>query len=131
MANNKKKESENSHTEIENISLETDSKLVIDPQVVAQKCNEFFVNGVDKLIHSNKNCKTDHVTTNDVTQKPNVLFFTPVTEEEVLQVTSKLVTKVEFMATTLKLSSNHHNGRTLLQLGQKKLDKSRAALRPC
>jgi hypothetical protein len=54
----------------------------------------FFVNSVDKLIHSNKYCKIDHVATNDVTQNPNVLFLTPVTEDEVLQVTSKLKTKI-------------------------------------
>jgi hypothetical protein len=42
-----------------------------------------------------------------------------------------LVTKVGFMATTLKVSSNRRNGRALLHLGQKKLDKSRATLSPC
>jgi hypothetical protein len=68
--------------------------LVTDPQVVSQKFNKFFVNSVDKLIHSNKNCKIGRVTTNDVTQNPNVLFLAPVTEEEVLQVTSKVKTKI-------------------------------------
>ncbi|PNF38892.1 hypothetical protein B7P43_G09916 [Cryptotermes secundus] len=42
-----------------------------------------------------------------------------------------LVTKVGFMATTLKASSYRCNGRVLLHLGQKKLDKSRATLSPC
>jgi hypothetical protein len=88
-----KKESGNSFTEIENISLEIDSELVMDQQDVSQKFNEFFINSVDKLIHLNKNRKIDHSTTNDVIQNPNVLFLVPVTEEEVLQVTSKLKTK--------------------------------------
>jgi hypothetical protein len=37
-----KKETANSHNEIENISLQTDSKLVIDPQVISQQFNNFF-----------------------------------------------------------------------------------------
>jgi hypothetical protein len=73
--------------------VKIDSELVTDPQVLSQQCNEFFVNSVDKLIHSNKNCKIDHVTTNDVTQNP-MLFLGPVTEEEVLHVTSKLKTSI-------------------------------------
>jgi hypothetical protein len=80
-----KKETANSHNEIENISLQIDSKLVIDPQVVSQQFNEFFVNSVGKLIHSNKNCKIDHATRNDVTQNPNVLFL--------LQIAKKLKMK--------------------------------------
>jgi hypothetical protein len=68
-----KKETANSHNEIENIQI--DSKLVIDPQVVSQQFNEFFVNSTGKLIHSNKNYKIDHATRNDVTQNPNVLLF--------------------------------------------------------
>ncbi|PNF32546.1 hypothetical protein B7P43_G02460 [Cryptotermes secundus] len=34
-----------------------------------------------------------------------------------------LVTRVGFMATTLKVSGNHRNGRALLHLGQKEFDK--------
>jgi hypothetical protein len=45
----------------------------------------FFVNSVGKLIHSNKNCKIDHATRNDITQNPNILFLAPVTEEEVIK----------------------------------------------
>jgi hypothetical protein len=42
------------------------------------------------------------------------------------------VTNVGFNAMTLKLNSNHRrSGGALLHLGQKKLDKSRAALSPC
>jgi hypothetical protein len=41
MAHNQK-ETANSHNEIENISLQVGSKLVIDPQVVSQQFNEFF-----------------------------------------------------------------------------------------
>jgi hypothetical protein len=85
-----KKETANSHNEIENISLQIDSKLVIDLQVISQQFNDFFVNSVGKLIHSNKNCKIDHATRNDITQNPNVLFLAPATEEEVLQIAKKL-----------------------------------------
>jgi hypothetical protein len=51
------------------------------------------ISSIDKLIHLNKNRTIDHATTNDVIQNPNVLFLVPVTEEEDLQVTSKLKTK--------------------------------------
>jgi hypothetical protein len=87
-----KKETANSHNEI---SLQNDSKLVIDPEVVSQKLNAFFffVNSVGKLIHSNKNCKIDHATRNDVTQNPNVLFLATAPEEEVLQIAKKLKVK--------------------------------------
>jgi hypothetical protein len=88
-----KKETANSHNEIENISLQIDLKLVIDPHVVSQQFNEFFVNSVGKLIHSNKNCKIDHATRNDITQNTNVLFLAPATEEEVLQIANKLKMK--------------------------------------
>jgi hypothetical protein len=44
-----KKESGNSFTEIENISLKMDSMLVANPQDVSQQFNEFFVNSVDKF----------------------------------------------------------------------------------
>jgi hypothetical protein len=87
------KETANSHNEIENVSLQIDSKLVIDPQVVSQQFIEFFVNSVGKLIHSNKNCKIDHDTRNDVTQNLNVLFLAPATVEEVLQIAKKLKMK--------------------------------------
>jgi hypothetical protein len=50
------------------------------------------VNSVGKLIHSNKNCKIDHATRNDVIQNPNVLFLAPATEE-VLQISKKLKMK--------------------------------------
>jgi hypothetical protein len=61
--------------------------------VVSQQFNEFFINSVGKLIHSNKNCKIDHATRNDITQNPNVLFLAPATEEEVLQIAKKLKMK--------------------------------------
>jgi hypothetical protein len=44
-------------------------------------------------MHSNKNCKIDHATRNDVIQNPNVLFLTPATEEEVLQISKELKMK--------------------------------------
>jgi hypothetical protein len=53
----------------------------------------FFVNSVGKLIHSNKNCKIDHATRNDLTHNPNVLFLAPANEEEVLQMAKKLKMK--------------------------------------
>jgi hypothetical protein len=89
-----KKESGNSFIEIENISLETDSVLVTNPQDISHQFNKFFVNSVDKLIYLNKNCNNDHATVKDLIQNPNVLFLAPVTEEEVLKVTSKLKTKI-------------------------------------
>jgi hypothetical protein len=70
-----------------------DSRLVVDPRVISQQFNEFFVNSVGKLIHSNKNCKIDHATRNDVIQNPHVLFLAPATEEEVLQISKKLKMK--------------------------------------
>ena len=89
-----KKESGNGFTEIENISLEIYSMLVTNPQDISHQFNEFFVNSVDRLIHLNRNCKNDHATVNDIILNPNVLFLVPVTEEEVLKVTSKLKTKI-------------------------------------
>jgi hypothetical protein len=56
-----KKESGNSFTEIEDISLKMDSMLVANPQDVSKQFNEFFVNSVDKLIYLNKNCKIDYI----------------------------------------------------------------------
>jgi hypothetical protein len=70
-----KRETANIHNEVENISLQIDSKLVIDPQVISQQFNEFFVNSIGKLIYSNKNGKIDHAARNDLTQNPNVLFL--------------------------------------------------------
>jgi hypothetical protein len=49
---------------------------------------------VDKFICLNKNCNNNHASVNDVIHNPNVLFLVPVTEEEVLKVTSKLKTKI-------------------------------------
>jgi hypothetical protein len=89
-----KKDSGNSSTETENISLNMDSMSVTNPQAVSQQSNEFFVNSVDKLIYPNNNCKIDYAISNDIKQNPNVLFLAPVTAEEVLQVTSKLKTKI-------------------------------------
>jgi hypothetical protein len=88
-----KRETANSHNETENISLQIESKLVTDPQVVSQQFNEFFVNSIGKLIHSNKNCKIDHAARNNITQNPNVLFLAPATEEGVLQIAKKLKMK--------------------------------------
>jgi hypothetical protein len=68
--------------------------LVTNPQDVSQQFNEFFVNSIDRLIYLNKNCKVDYATTNDAIQTQNVLFLDPDTDEEVLQVTSKLKTKI-------------------------------------
>jgi hypothetical protein len=89
-----KKESGNSFPEIENIYLKMDSMLVTNPQDVSQQCNEFFVNSIDRLIYLNKNCKTDHATTNDAIQYLNVLFLAIGTGEDVLQVTSEPKTKI-------------------------------------
>jgi hypothetical protein len=88
-----KKESGNSFIDIEHISLKMDSMLVANPQDVSQQFNEFFVNSVVKLIYLNENCKIDYTTSNDVIKNPNEIFLAPVTEEEDLQVTSKLKTK--------------------------------------
>jgi hypothetical protein len=88
------KESGNSFTEIENISLEIDSVLVTNPQDISHQFNEFFVNSVDKLIYLNKNCNNDHASVKDLIQNSNVLFLVSVTEEEVLKVTSKLKRKI-------------------------------------
>jgi hypothetical protein len=61
-----KNETANIHNKIENISLQIDSKLVVDPQDISQQFSEFFVNSVGKLIHSNKNCGIDCAIRNDV-----------------------------------------------------------------
>jgi hypothetical protein len=65
--------------------------LVTNP---SQQFNQFFLHSADKLIYLNTNCKTDYATTNDAIQNPNMLFLAPVTEEEVLQVSSKLKIKI-------------------------------------
>jgi hypothetical protein len=88
-----KRETANSHNEIENISLQIESKLITDLQAVSQQFNEFFVNSIGKLIHSNKNCKIAHTARNNVTQNPNVLFLAPATEEKALQIAKKLKMK--------------------------------------
>jgi hypothetical protein len=54
----------------------------------------FFIGTVDRLLNQNKDCKFGHDTVNNKILNSSSMFLTPFTEDEVLNVTSKL--KVNF-----------------------------------
>jgi exonuclease III len=77
-----------------NISLEIDSILVSNPQHISHQFNTFFVENVDRMINVNKDQNHEYVSLSNITQNPNSMFLVPVTEEEVLKITSKLKGKI-------------------------------------
>jgi hypothetical protein len=45
---------------------------------------------VDRMVNLNKDCKYGHTPVRNIKHNPNSMFLAPVTEDEVLNVTSKL-----------------------------------------
>jgi hypothetical protein len=93
MANNRKRIRKFSQTN-QNISLEMGSLLVTNPQYIPYQFNDFSVDHVDRMVNINKDCKYGHTPASNIKHTPNSMFLAPVTEEEVLNVTSKLKGKL-------------------------------------
>jgi hypothetical protein len=66
------------------------SLLVTNPQYIPYQFNAFFfVDNVDRMVNLNKECKYGHTSARNMKHNPNSMFLATVTEEEVLNVTSK------------------------------------------
>jgi hypothetical protein len=98
-----KKESGNYQKTNQNMSSKIVSMIVIvtNPQYIPQELNSFFVENVDKMLNENNGYNFGHDTVNNKILKSNSVFLAPVTEERVLNVTSKL--KDKFSAGWLKI----------------------------
>jgi hypothetical protein len=92
-----KKESGNYQKTNQNISSKIVSMIVIvtNPQYIPHEPNAFFflVEIVDKMLNENKGYNFGHDTVNNKILRSNSVFLAAVTEEEVLNVTSKLKDK--------------------------------------
>jgi hypothetical protein len=59
--------------------------IVTNPSI-----NAFFIENVDRMLNQNKDCKFAHDTVSNKILIYNSMFLTSITEDEVLNVTSKL-----------------------------------------
>jgi hypothetical protein len=64
--------------------------IVTNPQYISHQFNAFFIENVDRPINRNKDCKFGHDTASNKIINFNSIFLAPITEGEVLNVTSKL-----------------------------------------
>jgi hypothetical protein len=67
--------------------------IVIIPHYISHQFNAFFVENVDRSLNQNMDCKSGQDSISNKILNPNSMFLAPITEDEVLKVTSELNSK--------------------------------------
>ena len=77
-----------------NMQLRNNTELITDPSIISEKFNSYFINIVKDLLNKNSAYQPKHTSQHDIKTCPWSMFLSPITENEVENVISKLKGKL-------------------------------------
>ena len=77
-----------------NMQLRNNTELITDPSIISEKFNSYFINIVKDLLNKNSAYQPKHTSRHDIKTCPWSMFLSPITENEVENVISKLKGKL-------------------------------------